>query len=183
MRQIYLSLTGQVSYLLECVATWINAVYQLFCITKAGPLLLKHIENCRYSYVVSCWSFMFLNLSPFKHFKSCGLDLNITAKTQNCQISNKNAMDVKSLPCRSNYKISESVAPGIHTGEGFSKVWEPSPAIAETAREKKDSISWGQRPVPAYERGNFCPILQAGPPSERLLKATQNPNTGFLAIP
>lgn len=125
---------------------------------------------------------MFLNFSPFKCFKNCRLGLNITAKNQNWIIFNKNAMDVKLLPCKSAYKISESVA-GIHTGEGFAKVWEPSPAIAERAGEKEDGISWGQRPVPAYERGNFCPILHSEPPSERFLKDIQNPNIKFLAIP
>lgn len=58
-----------------------------------------------------------------KHFKSCRLDLNITAKNQNWQFSNKNAVDVKSLPCSSNYKISEAAAPGIHMEEGFAKAW------------------------------------------------------------
>ena len=124
---------------------------------------------------------MFLNFSSFKHFRSSRLDLNITGKNQNWQISNKNT-SAKCLPCRSNYKISEFVAPGIHTGEGFAKVWEPSSAIAETDREKEDGISWGRRPVPAYVHGNFCPIMHSEPLLERLLEATQSPNTKFLSI-
>lgn len=60
---------------------------------------------------------------------------------------------------------------------------EPSSAIAEMAREKDKGISWGQRPAPAYEDGNFHLILDSGPPSDRLLKDTQNSNIKFLAIP
>lgn len=159
----------------------VQVVDHLFHIPKAEPLLLRHTKNCRYSDVASCCSFMFLNPSPFKHFKRCRLDLNITARNWNWQFSNKNAVDVKSLPCRWTTK-SESVASGIYTG-GVAKVREPSPDIVRTAREQ-DSIFWGQRPVPAYQYSvNFCPIFHSGPPCETFLKDPQNPNTKFLSVP